>query len=347
MFHYLSVKIFIKSAFWVHFALLALVLPPFISATMAASGKVELCNRTSYVLDAATALQDGNASQSKGWVRIMPGSCATGPQVSKGDARLYVYARSVAAHIGKTQNFSGSERFCVMPKADFDINGRRECRMRGYASAEFALADLSTTKNRVYFTEPYDFNVKRSQIAGVQRLLRDIGYEIGLVDGFTGRRTRNSMTDFQKKNNLPVTNAVSKDLLAKLLETAKRESAERGLKLCNDTGDLIWAAIGFVNKESFTTQGWLRIASKECIQAINQPLYDRYYFVYAEAVDEKGQPLISGGKRRVWNGNFNLCTKPTRFSIESHNDCADKGFEKTGFMKLDTGQEKKWIMRFE
>ena len=79
----------------------------------------------------------------------------------------------------------------------------------------------------------------------------------------------------------------------------------------------------------------------------NKSLLDRYYFVYAEAVDINGKPLLQAGKPLIWGGTFNLCTKPTRFTIDGRNECAEKGFDKTGFMKIDTGKEQKWIMRFE
>ena len=64
-------------------------------------------------------------------------------------------------------------------------------------------------------------------------------------------------------------------------------------------------------------------------------------------VNLKGKPLLQAGKPLIWGGTFNLCTKPTRFTIEGRNECAEKGFDKTGFMKIDTGKEQKWIMRFE
>ncbi len=308
---------------------------------------VKLCNYTSYVLEAATALQDGNASQSKGWVRMFPGKCEVAPQAPSSGAELFVYARSLKVHAGDVQNFTGAERFCIRNDTDFDINGRRECRMRGHAAADFSPAEYSSKKNQIFFSESYNFNSKQAQVAGAQRLLSDIGYEIGLIDGFAGRRTRDSLKDFQLKNDLTQSQIITQDLLARLFEAAEAKSQSRGLQLCNDTPHLVWSAIGFVSKDNFTTQGWLKIPSGECIRAINKSLLDRYYFVYAEAVDKQGKPLLQSGKPLIWGGTFDLCTKPTRFTIEGRNECAEKGFDKTGFMKIDTGKEQKWIMRFE
>lgn len=313
----------------------------------AAAEKVHLCNNTSYVLEAATALQDGNASQSKGWVRIFPGACEEGPQFPVNDAELYVYARSLKAHAGDVQNFSGTERFCIRNETDFEVNGRRECRMRGNISADFTPAIFSNKKNQVFFSESRDFNEKRAQVAGAQRLLSDMGYEIGIIDGFSGRRTRASLRDFQNRHDLKQTNHITQTLLARLFQEVEKMSETRGLRLCNDSPHLVWSAIGFVSADSFTTQGWLEIPPGNCARAINKPLKDRYYFIYAEAVDKQGKPLLRAGKPLVWGGSFDLCTKPTKFTIEGRNNCAEKGFDKTGFMKLDTGKEQKWVMRFE
>ncbi|NCG10565.1 MAG: DUF1036 domain-containing protein [Alphaproteobacteria bacterium] len=318
-----------------------------LSLNSAAAETVKLCNYTSYVLEAATAVQDGNASQSKGWVRMFPGKCEAAPQAPSSGAELFVYARSLKVHAGDVQNFTGAERFCIRNDANFEINGRRECRMRGYVAADFSPAEYSSKKNQIFFSESYNFNRKQAQVAGAQRLLSDIGYEIGVIDGFAGRRTRDSLKDFQNKNDLKQSQTITQNLLAKLFEKAEETSKTRGLQLCNDTPHLVWSAIGFVSKDNFTTQGWLKIPSDECIRAINKSLLDRYYFVYAEAVDKQGKLLLQGGKPLIWGGTFNLCTKPTRFTIEGRNECAEKGFDKTGFMKIDTGKEQKWIMRFE
>ena len=336
-----------RSVILISWALFGCLLVNLLSLNTASAETVKLCNYTSYVLEAATAVQDGNASQSKGWVRMFPGKCEAAPQAPASGAELFVYARSLKVHAGDVQNFIGAERFCIRNDTNFDINGRRECRMRGYVAADFSPAEYSSKKNEIFFSESYNFNRKQAQVAGAQRLLSDIGYEIGVIDGFAGRRTRDSLKDFQNKNDLKQSKTISQNLLAKLFEAAEEKSKTRGLQLCNDTPHLVWSAIGFVSKDNFTTQGWLKIPSGECIRAINRSLLDRYYFVYAEAVDIKGKPLLQAGKPLIWGGTFNLCTKPTRFTIDGRNECAEKGFDKTGFMKIDTGKEQKWIMRFE
>lgn len=308
---------------------------------------VKLCNETSYVINVATALQAGAASQSKGWTKILSGNCRTAPMKSTSDGQYFTYAQSVGAHAGAIQRFRGNEQFCIGQQKDFEIDGRRECRARGYATADFAPADTRGNKPVVTFSDPLDFSKKRARIAGAQRLLSDIGYKVGQIDGYMGRRTRISINNFRKKKNLPKMSEITPAFLRTLLKEAKRENDKRGLTLCNKTPDLIWAALSEVSKDSFKTQGWLKVKAGKCAKGINAVLKNRYYFVYAEAVDEKGNPVIRAGRRQLWSGDFNLCTKPTRFIIEGRNNCDSRGFDRTGFMKIDTGSKTSWVLDFE
>ena len=308
---------------------------------------LNLCNETSYVLDVALAQQIGAASRSWGWIRIMPGVCKqTKLNIEKG-GQAYVYAQSIDTHAGAVQRFTGNERFCVQGEREFAIESRRECHQRGYRLAEFKPTNISKTKHVVYFTDPLDFGPKRALIAGAQRLLSDIGYQPGRIDGFMGRRSRNALADFQKKHNMRINYKITQPLLQKLLIEAEKTSTERGLQLCNKTPDLIWAALGEISADDFITQGWLRIDIGKCVRAINVVLRDRYYFVYAEAVDKNGTLIVRDGQRKIWSGDVSLCTKPPRFTIKEHDDCSTRGLDETHFIKIDTGKQTKWVHNFE
>ncbi|MGC6512659.1 MAG: DUF1036 domain-containing protein [Parvibaculales bacterium] len=317
------------------------------SAQAQEAGKVKLCNETSHFLNVATALRVGAASKSQGWLQVMPGTCETGLLASADMDEAFVYAQSDSIYSGSVQRFEGNEQFCISFDGDFDIDGRRDCRERGFAAVDFALIDISTATPEVTFSDPLGFSRRQSKTAAAQRLLSEMGYDIGRIDGLSGRRTIASLHDFQKANGYPKSGNVTKAVLTELYEQASRKAGERGLLLCNKTDDLIWAAVGRVKGDGFKTEGWLSIDSQKCRKGINDELAARYYFVYAEAVDPAGNPVIRAGRRQVWNGTFELCTKPTRFAIETRNDCASLGLDKTGFMKIDTGAETSWILNFE
>ncbi|MGC6471252.1 MAG: DUF1036 domain-containing protein [Parvibaculales bacterium] len=309
--------------------------------------KVKLCNETSFFLNVAMALRLGAASKSQGWLQVMPGKCETGLLASAGTDEAFVYAQSDVIYSGPVQRFEGNEQFCISFDGDFDIDGRRDCRERGFVAVDFALIDNNTDTPEVTFTDPLDFSRRQAKTAAAQRLLSALDYDIGRIDGLSGRRTLSSLHAFQKTAGHPKSNKVTNDLLTDLYEKAALKAESRGLLLCNKTNDLIWAAIGRVKGDGFKTEGWLSIDSQKCRKAINEELTARYYFVYAEAVDTSGNPVIRAGRRQVWNGSFELCTKPTRFAIETRNDCAGQGLDKTGFMKIDTGAETNWVLNFE
>ncbi len=312
-----------------------------------ASKQIELCNETSYVIKVATALRIGAASQSKGWQKIIPGDCVPSKTLTNGKEQVFVYAQSDDIYSGSVKRFEGNEQFCISFDSEFDIDGRRDCRERGYVATDFTQIDNRVKKPQVTFSDPLDFTPKRAKTAAAQRLLQELGYDIGQIDGLSGKRTINSLYDFQSKNGHRKSTTISKNLLNDLFDKVGVRSKARGLLLCNKTDDLIWAAIGRVQGDGFKTEGWLSIDPQECRRAIKEELTARYYFVYAEAVDSKGNPVIRAGRRQVWTGDFELCTKPTRFIIETRNDCAKRGLDKTGFMKIDTGAKTSWVKNFE
>ncbi len=57
-------------------------------------------------------------------------------------------------------------------------------------------------------------------LRGAQVALKYLGLDPGPIDGFTGRRTRGAISDFQKKQGLPVTGILDEDTENKLHEEA-------------------------------------------------------------------------------------------------------------------------------
>ncbi|MGC6475551.1 MAG: DUF1036 domain-containing protein [Parvibaculales bacterium] len=317
------------------------------SATAQPLKKLKLCNETSYFLNVSVALQVGAASQSKGWQTLMPGSCENSQVPFSGNESVFIYAQSDDIYAGPGQRFEGNEQFCVSFKGDFDIDGRRECRERGFTSADFANVDMQTDQPQISFSDSLDFGRKRAKTAAAQRLLEELGNEVGQIDGYSGRRTLTALDNFQKEHGLTRNSQISNKLLTKLYRAVKEIENKRGLLLCNKTDYLVWASVGQVQEDSFKTEGWLQIPPQKCQKGIREALNARYYFVYAEAVDDTGNPVRQGGRRLVWSGDFLLCTKPTRFVIKTRNDCDKKGLDKTKFMQIDTGAKTNWVVNFE
>ena len=64
-------------------------------------------------------------------------------------------------------------------------------------------------------------------------------------------------------------------------------------------------------------------------------LVSRFYYVYAVDYDRGG----------VWGGKAAMCTRDKMFTINGIEDCVARGFEKTGFFEVDTGEQKSWTVQ--
>src|SRR5579872_7043474 len=145
----------------------------------AARADLRLCNRTSYILYAATSQLQAGARQNQGWSRVTPGDCETaikGPISAPG---LQVYARSALAHSGPQRAWGGNVAACVRD-GNFTLRQSApppNCAAGGY-SAPFAAID---TNGRGDFTMTFDEqpalpSLLAAQLAGVKRLLKDNGF---------------------------------------------------------------------------------------------------------------------------------------------------------------------------
>lgn len=312
-----------------------------------AEASLRLCNETSYVLQVAAATQQGVASKTEGWLNINPGACKNALSDMPDDAQAYVYGKSDPAHAGEGLVFDGSERFCVTAEnQSFSVEGRRNCRRRGFIEADFAPVAGGRGRRLVTFTEKNDYGRRRARTAGTQRLLSDLRYDVGTIDGYGGERTREAESAYKLRFGVRG-NPKGDELISKLVQTVRSEADERGLILCNRTQHLAWAASGRLRDDDFESTGWLPIPSTQCAQLINSNLTDRYYFYYAEAVDENGRPLREAGRTKVWAGDKVMCIKPTRFAIRGDENCLERGFESRGFVQIDTGASQRWKVNLE
>jgi uncharacterized membrane protein len=111
--------------------------------------------------------------------------------------------------------------------------------------------------------------------------------------------------------------------------------ARADLRLCNKTESKISVAIGYKSKESWVTEGWWTVDASSCDTIVDGPLDSRYYYVYA--VD-----TTNGGE---WGGQAFMCTREKEFTIPGIDDCVARGFERTGFFEVDTGEQRNWIVQ--
>jgi uncharacterized membrane protein len=113
------------------------------------------------------------------------------------------------------------------------------------------------------------------------------------------------------------------------------DSTAGGLRLCNKTPSRVGISIGYKEQTRWTTEGWWNVAAGSCETLMAGPLVSRFYYVYAIDYDKGG----------VWGGKAAMCTRDKMFTIHGIEDCIARGFERTGFFEVDTGEQKSWTVQ--
>jgi uncharacterized membrane protein len=108
-----------------------------------------------------------------------------------------------------------------------------------------------------------------------------------------------------------------------------------GFKLCNTTGSRVGIAIGYKDDSGWTTQGWWSVSARACETLLSGPLRGRYFYLHAIDYDRGG----------AWAGNLYMCTDEKSFTIHGNQDCLQRGYKRTGFFEVDTGNEQEWTAR--
>lgn len=111
--------------------------------------------------------------------------------------------------------------------------------------------------------------------------------------------------------------------------------AHADLKLCNATRSRIGVAIGYRDAKGWATEGWWFIGAQSCELLRPGPMPSRYLYVHAVDYDRAGQ----------WSGKNFMCTTEKSFVIRGVQDCQKRGFSRTGFYEIDTGDAKDWTVR--
>jgi len=107
------------------------------------------------------------------------------------------------------------------------------------------------------------------------------------------------------------------------------------LKLCNTTASRVGVAIGYKDAEGWATEGWWNITSHTCETLLKGVLIGRYYYIHAVDYDRGGE----------WAGSLYMCTYDKSFTIRDTKDCVKRGYKRTGFFEVDTGEERDWTVR--
>ena len=112
-------------------------------------------------------------------------------------------------------------------------------------------------------------------------------------------------------------------------------SAHADFRLCNNTGGRVGVAIGYKDSDGWATEGWWNLAARSCETLLRGTLIARYYYIYAVDYDRGGE----------WSGQAFMCTRDKEFTIRGTEDCLARGYDRTGFFEVDTGEQQTWTVQ--
>jgi uncharacterized membrane protein len=111
--------------------------------------------------------------------------------------------------------------------------------------------------------------------------------------------------------------------------------ASADFRLCNNTASRVGIALGYKDAEGWTTEGWWNISSRSCETLLRGTLVARYYYIYAIDYDRGGE----------WSGQAFMCSRDKEFTIRGTEDCLARGYDRTGFFEVDTGEQRAWTVQ--
>ena len=302
---------------------LAVVLGLLALSIAPAQAALTLCNRTSYILYAATSAIQSPKSQTQGWTRIAPGECQLARKEPLTAETYLVHARSSLAHSGPARAWGGAYPVCVKD-ANFTM---AQGVTSPYCTAEdtFALpfAPLDNRGKSAWimnFDEKPAMTSSEAQLAGAKRLLADNGYKIGRIDGKPDKVTGAALADFRKQMKFPAT-AGNTELFNALEQQARQKIAPAGYTVCNETRDVLQVALGLMEGGKPLSRGWWTVQPGACAKAITAPL--RGDNAYLLALRKNGGTVVGG--------TAHFCTTTAAFEIKGADNCNARGLTDTGF----------------
>jgi uncharacterized membrane protein len=299
----------------------------------AARADLKLCNRLSYVVEAAIGVEEAGSTATRGWLRIDPGQCQTALQGVLAARRLYVHAQALSVYGASPLPGVGHADLCVAT-GDFVIPAARFCRP-GQRAARFAeVKPADTAEGPVaVLAEDAEYTDEQARLAGIQRLLVIAGYDAAPIDGVDGPKTQAALAAFLKSRGLTADIVQSPNFFTAMIDAVQSPSST-GLTWCNDTPHKIMAAVATDDGKAVTSRGWYRIDPGKCLHpdVIGQP---KQVYSFAEAVDGENRAVKYRDKPLNWGGPKELCTRESKFEVSEQGDCGSRGLAAIGFAPVD------------
>ena len=123
-------------------------------------------------------------------------------------------------------------------------------------------------------------------------------------------------------------------LLALAVAVSLATPARADLRVCNRTKYLLNLAVGYLERDGFSTEGWWSVTPNSCATPIKRPLTGRYVYLYATDVDAAD----------VLQGAVSMCIDRHAFKVAGINDCWRRGLQAVNFQEVDTLSATDWTI---
>ncbi|WDI32858.1 DUF1036 domain-containing protein [Hyphococcus flavus] len=306
----------------------------FVVTSASADAKYSFCNKSSYALSAAIGYVDGDRLATRGWWRLRPGQCKVVLTEKAKPGRYFVYAEAIPGHEGPLRTWSGDTALCVENSGFFNLRNQDVCRddpMRQRRFFNVEVTEQAGGNWQTDFTEASTYTVYSAEVAGVQRLLSDIGVDAGRVDGAMGRTTQRALANYRKQKGLAEGYSIDDEVIDTLIEDANAREAKLGLFYCNKTNSPVWSAIAAGEEgDTYNSKGWWKLEPGDCSKIVKGSLEKDHYYVYGVIEDPAGDRPITGGAK-------NFCINNVMFNVNDDLACADQDLEEASFRRIEIG----------
>src|SRR5262245_8336939 len=313
-------------------------------SSLPAFADLKLCNRMSYVIEAAIGIDEKSATATRGWFRIDPAACRVVLQGALTADRILLNARALSVYGASPIPQNGSDTLCIAPD-NFVIAAARQCRGNQTPAPFTQITPTRTDDGNLvaYLAEDSEYDDEQARLAGIQRLLVIAGYDAAPIDGVDGPKTQAALSAFLKGRGLAADIVQSPTFFATMIEAVQKPSST-GLTWCNDTPHKIMAAVATDDGKVVTSRGWYRIDPGKCLHpdVTGQP---KAVYSFAEAVDSENRVIKLKDKPLNWGGTKELCTRESKFEVSEQGDCTTRGLAPVGFAPVDMSSGGK-MLRF-
>lgn len=291
----------------------------------------DVCNETSFVLRFASAFIRSDRMQTIGWTTVQPGACVA-VETPMSSPR-FLYSESLPIHRGGIREWKGTVELCAS-EDDFISDSTDNCALSNLATRDYFA--VKPTEPITRFIEAADYGVN-AEVAGIQRILQDAGYNITRVDGLSGRRTLRTIAEAKSDLGLDE-NASIQALINALIPVALKARENIGLDICNDSSARIFGAIAMEQNGNWTSKGWWPVEPGQCVKPYDKTLVGTQAHVFAlqEAVSEDGSPAQDKRLRSETVTPAQFCIAESKFSALGRENCQDKGYAVGDFRPVPT-----------